>query len=177
MVSLPFPGATWVGWSKLHEQGWAVVCVRSVFAGQASLSTCCVYPAKQINVRLYASDCCDSVWASTIPTSPRYPEKYFTTEEQVKHKWDCNFWSQWIRLQKTKESFFAPKSTEIQSQDTGSKSQCIAHRKVKPRLRSHRGPNPTLQRITCFLTDSVFLNYCRKYVASYLPFSARTQEI
>lgn len=53
-LSIPRGHLNW-----LDEQGWAVICVRSVFAGQASLATGFICPAKQINFRLCVSDCCD----------------------------------------------------------------------------------------------------------------------
>lgn len=48
---------------------------------------------------------------------------------------------------------------------------------LKPRLRSHRGPHPTLQWITFCLTDHVSLNHCIKYAASNLPFSKKVMKL
>lgn len=175
-VSIPFPGVIWISWCQLHERGWAVICVRSVFAGQASLSSCCICPAKQINFRLQVSDCCDSAWAVTMPISPGYPEKYFTAEEQVKHRWDLQLLESVTQSTKDLGELFCPWVNRNPEPRTERTSHSITHKRMKPRLRSHEGPYPTIQWITCCLTDSVSLNYCRKYVASK-PFSTRTQEI
>lgn len=90
---------------KLHQRGWAVICVRSLFAGQASLSTCCICPAKQINFRFCVSDCSYSAWAATMPICPWDPEEYFTAEEQVKPRWDLQFLESVIQSTRLRRAF------------------------------------------------------------------------
>lgn len=179
-VNLRFTGVIWRDGYKLHKWGWAVICVRSVLTGQMSLSTSGTCLAKQINFRFCVSDYCDSASAATMLISPWYPERYFMAEKQVKHKWDLQLLESVTQSPKDLGELFCPqvnRDPEPTYWKKIPKRNYFAHSRLKSRLRSHGELNTTLQEITDCLTNSVSLNYCRKYVASNTPFITRTWEI